>query len=460
MKALLRSVHLPLLLSLVCSPALSVGQTKIDVPSWMNWPSHAPDPKIVRHPSGAYGWQLNFNQLKNSGGASYYVDPAVGSDSNIGTSSLPLKTLSAAIAKSDVGTVYLRRGVYYGSEGFNGQFLTKSINIVASNAGSGGWEDEVVLGSHKPMAWTPLEGFPNVWKAAAGNAEGDAIHRVVDLRAPRDSEGVPVPMVRLASPSEVDAVPGSWSFADGVLYVNRTGGIAPDRTLVPTVAPGGGIRIGRAASVKVFLRGINAVGGNYTFLAETNAPGQSVTAIVDGGWFIGGGRVSDGTDVVTSQGASLVLKGIKAAYGNKDGINLHWKDGNRGYLLELGCKSYYNGLIPIQSCNGSSVHDGSPGIRVNSVYYGNRGGNLADIDAGTTTFNVGIFAHHSQGDGATAAFHSDFVVLAGVRAQFLGCKSEGSNFSLTVSAGAYAILRDCIFPGPWAISSTATVETL
>jgi hypothetical protein len=91
-------------------------------------------PIQISKSGNVFGWNLinqKVLQKNNSNTATYFVSPS-GNDSNSGlTAQLPLKTIQAALNKSDVNTVILLKGTYICGEHFtSGLEVTKVLNII------------------------------------------------------------------------------------------------------------------------------------------------------------------------------------------------------------------------------------------------------------------------------------------------------------------------------------------
>src|SRR5699024_8719409 len=127
-------------------------------------------------------------------------------------------------------------------------------------------------------------------------------------------------------------------------------------------------------------------------------------------------------------GKNIVLNNCTANNNSLDGFNYHiGSDGSKPFIIEIGCVGLNNGsekgTAGVKSNNGTTIHDGLKGIRVNGLYGRNDGGNVADVNEGTETWNLGCTAFESyQG--------KDFQTSSGSHIWLDNCVAYGSENSI------------------------------
>jgi len=165
---------------------------------------------------------------------SYHVSGAAGSDTNPGTADLPLKTISAALAKSKPGD---RIGVFSGTYREILQFPrggSDSSHTISLEAVPGA--DVRIKGSDAVTGWEPHSGA--IWKKTGWNVNSQQVF-VDDLPLQQIGQGSPFhgvsfvgkPVLPAAGTGISDMVPGSFWYDTGgkILYIWLTDGTTPDQ---------------------------------------------------------------------------------------------------------------------------------------------------------------------------------------------------------------------------------------
>ena len=136
-------------------------------------------------------------------------------------------------------------------------------------------------------------------------------------------------------------------------------------------------------------------------------------------------------DRAVTGGNEVVINNSIAKNNSYDGFNYHiGQDGSKPTIVEVDCKAFENGAdkgkAGFKSNNGSTIHDGLKAIRVNGVYARNDGGNVADVNEGTESWNLGCRAFESyQG--------KDFQTASGSNMWLDQCIAYGSENSINSS---------------------------
>jgi hypothetical protein len=185
---------------------------------------------------GVFSHTLDLSRNRYSGASGlYYVDWINGNDSNSGASGAPLKTISAALAKSDVCGIELAAGLHPGTS-WNNTYTRPDRSVTMWCASSDkaticNAEDSVVNG------WTLNTG------STYQTTRTDATTRVVDL-SNRSADHVPQELTSQSSIAAVDANPGSYysDSGSGKVYVRTFDSRSPDEQIVVqigTITPRG-----------------------------------------------------------------------------------------------------------------------------------------------------------------------------------------------------------------------------
>src|SRR5699024_1944379 len=118
-------------------------------------------------------------------------------------------------------------------------------------------------------------------------------------------------------------------------------------------------------------------------------------------------------------GGDAYLQNCVASQNRADGFNYHHGNGRKNRVIEVDCVGRFNGNrpSPIHSDNGSTMHDGGQIIRVNGAYYRNQGPNVADVNDGTQSWNLGCIGLESR----STVNGSDFRARDNMMMRLEGC---------------------------------------
>jgi hypothetical protein len=348
-------------------------------PVGFTWSDNPLTGTITADVDGGFTTTYDITTKKTTGGVTYYVNGATGSNTNDGLSvDTPLATLAAAVTKTDVVTIYMASGIYTRTQ-WAVSTITKSLNIIGVG--------NVRLYCHDVLPWTLSSGQTNTYQAAR-----TAVGQVVDSA----SGGRGTRCVKVASISAVEATPGSW-YHDGTnVYVHTYNGRAAD-ALVYAFLQTPGIRFD--GLVRAYLENLTIWGGNspVELRAANTGPSGAPTAYLNN-LLLGYATQADCLRVL---GAQLTVSYNCEAYSAMlDGFNYHEYLGVIPKSIEIGCRGFYNGGVPYGSGGGgtdqgSTAHDGASVIRLNSEYLNNYASNIADVNPGTESWNMGCIARGS-----------------------------------------------------------------
>jgi hypothetical protein len=389
----------------------------VNAPTGFGWASSPLAGRIFKS-GGLFTTTLDAASYKLTGGKAYYVDVANGLDTNAGTLAAPYKTVKKAHDQTDVQTIFVRAtGIYVRANQMNGFPLTKSINII-------GYDGTPLISNSDALTWALTAGKTYTYQATRSN-----VGNLADIAG-----GLPgTRYVKKTSIAEVEATPGSYFPDATIVYVRTIDGRAADANILALIAGGGPILT--TGDFTTYLENIDVVGGQSTI--DVRCPDAGVGPVlamknVRAGY-------STVTNVVNVLGAKLVVsQNCEAFHGTADGFNYHIYNGVIPKAIEINCRGYSNGG-GTSSDNGSSAHDGSSIIRVNGQYFGNVHSNVADVHAGTQSWNLGCAAY-------TSGVEDDFTFLTDTPAAWLdSCAGFGSRYGLTVGATATVKVRDSAF---------------
>ena len=367
-------------------------------------------------------------------GTAYYVSTA-GSDSNDGlTAGAPLRRIATAYNKADVVEIRIAAGVYGVSSTQN---MTKNISLIGSGTVIyGGFVDPGTL-------TFALDGtYTHTYKATRSN-----VGMVRDTLS-ADANGDTASLTLRTSAADVEANPGSW-YLDGsnVLWIRRADGAAVTDT-----------------NCRIYFSSVNRVvtfsGANTFYVENVQFEGGNLTGAVLVDYttgvptFYGNGcsfKYCQGANGFSTYGAITYLQNCVAARNYDDGFNYHLDGAFLPYAVEINCTGRDNGSAA-DIDNGSSIHDGGSIVRLMGDYARNVGRNVHDVTSGTTSWNLGCYAH----DSTSAVNDCNWAVGTGgadtAKMWLDTCRSSGSATDIEIAATASAYIHQ--FAGGGVYSGT------
>lgn len=366
--------------------------------------NHPLKDKIMTDGKGHFSvnYDVTLNKLK--GEKTYYIDYINGNDNNDGLSKeKAFKSVRDAIDLcKDNDTLFLCEGNHYRSGGilFSKDF-NKSINVIGENNNV-----NIVMGDEP--TWKKTSGRTNVYEFNRSVTD-----RVVDVN--NDTE-----LKKVNSIDLVDTTPNSY-FIDGtIVYANADN--MPNTDIVPVILSNN-IQI-TSLSSNIYFENINFIGGKNC--VELNLSKNNSAFFNNCSFKYCTSDYFNGLAIIG--GKNIVLNNCTANNNSLDGFNYHiGSDGSKPFIIEIGCVGLNNGsekgTSGVKSNNGTTIHDGLKGIRVNGLYGRNDGGNVADVNEGTETWNLGCTAFESyQG--------KDFQTSSGSNMWLDNCIAYGSENSI------------------------------
>lgn len=372
-------------------------------------------PVTLTRTGGTYGASINHEAMhRRTGGVTKYVDPVAGNNANDG--------LTWATAKKDPGNATFDRGRYNVAEiVLRGGVYTRAQSTLPVGV-SGGRSDIVIraeLGTRPVFTQCDTSTAWTVHTGAAYKVSLSGPNIVFDLTAPKDADGLPIPLVPVADAATVAATPGSCYNSGSVQYVRLFDGRVPGTSVLVSRNTYNLNTTGAdpVAPFSVLLEGIEFWGGLYARVKGWRAGDQLLAK--DCAWRF---AKENGLGI---QAVDTVLIDCAATANGIDGFNYHDIDGRSGQALEINCSGVGNGRTAGGSSqNGSTAHDTYKIVRVGGVYKDNPGPNVADV-GGVLSANYGVTASNALGYGATPDYDFTAPELGGAL-WLIGCSSSSS----------------------------------
>ena len=346
------------------------------------------------------------SESKRDVGTVYYVDFENGINSNDGLSpQKPLKSIGSAINKADVGEIKLKGGNHfrYGSSWFT---VNKNINITS-------YDGVARLLPADKLTWSKTSGYTNVWEISR-----PATGKVIDLTR-TDGDGY-LEYKSVSTLTQVNSTADSWHTAEGKVYVHAKAKPSPDEIIALISAQN---ILTTNDITYLYLENIEVIGGARPVRTVANG----IRFYAKNCKFIHGLQVNaNGLEIVG--GVSSICQNVIASKNPMDGFNYHiGTNGSKPYMIEIDCKGVDNGewkgTNGSRSDNGTTLHDGLKGIRLNGYYGYNDGGNIADVNAGTESWNLNCIAFDSYQD-------YDIIVNGGTKIFLDNVSTIGSTTSI------------------------------
>jgi hypothetical protein len=355
------------------------------IPPPAKFPWKNPPIMVKKDIFGRYNVVFDIEKFVPVTGKTYYVDINTGDDAKDGlTPATAFKNLSTTLVKADVKVIYIAPGVYDKSAGWGiseTNFTTTSLVIKPMYKG------DIIVGAHDARLTWAAEGTPNVFKATR-----NSVTNVYDSSI-LDEYGDHKELTKKASVSEVSTSPGSW-FADATsVYVRLADDRIPDnKTVWVYMASSNGFVRGNKT---MYFEGIKFYGGNEPFEVSSKSASDNLNVYFKDCQFKYG--INNGfSNGLTVKGArNVYLQSCIASRNQRDGFNYHMYNNINPNVIEVDCIGYNNGVGNAEdNNNGSTMHELGNIIRVNGIYFRNKGPNVVDV-GGSQSWNIGCTAYKS-----------------------------------------------------------------
>lgn len=392
------------------------------------------------HTDGINAWTNLPRTHSMTPDATYYVDPATGSDGNAGTSEgAPLATLSAAIAKAGDRLVYAK-GDFHHDDALIASGRFGGIASAAEGFVLLPWDGERIrlINGPAPSSLT--------WSASGGGVytttlpEASTIN-VVD-EGTLDEFGFGTPLTPQADTGAVSSS-GGWYRSDTTLTVKLDDGADPT-SRVQVIADKAGQQSPQVYYTQPFwFEGVDLLGWElYMQDFQTTRPVNKTVKDCTIAH-----AVDDGLSAVSYSGDLYHLLNVMTAYSGTDNFNLD----QAGIVVEENCVAHYAGFnAALDSAQqGSTSHTGTVVVRCGGIYQQSAGENIADV-TGAESWNLFTTAQNSRSQGPQREM--DFGIQspevayvykgrmgdsATERSLAGGCLDDGSVFSGTDLGGSY-----------------------
>lgn len=332
--------------------------------------------------------------------------------------------------------------------------IGKSINLIGNG--------QVIFADQAPYEFTETA-TSGTWRTA-NNSVSTAPTAVLDIT--RIADGIIIPLTKVVDPTTVTQTKYGWCHvtATNNVYVQLDGTAVDGKNIVLCYNSTKIINCKSSSeNAKVYLENITVVGGHTNIWVE-DATGYTSQKLI----------AKNCRCYYAQQGNSIGLRGVdgyfqncECAYARLDGFNYHINNtsensggDNTGTIsngLEVDCIGHDSGISDTgtnYSDNGSTAHDAAKVVRVNGVYYNNKGGNVADV-TGVTSYNYGCYAFDSTAPNNTN--RADFWCRDSSSNMYLyGCRSSGnSQYNLCAANSSTIHASKCEYT-----TTTGTIDVL
>lgn len=413
---------------------LSASPQQVRPPVDFGW---KPSFRIDRH-GGRFVASISAESLRPASGTVLYVSPS-GSNANNGTTALLAKRSIANAYNAGAGTIIAAPGDYTRTNGYEGITLAgRNLTIINSDPASG----SVIIGRWEPptsLTWTQHGTYSAVWYCTRSTAAAVRDRSIVD------GDGNIARLIPRADVATVAANPGSQYISGSTVYVALADGRQPDaNVLVFLSSTNWSISNVMAGKTMWVGAGVEFWGGDTAFGTFGLTTTDGTRCVFDRVKFKYATSLSAGNGCTIINVLETYHFGCFAEANALDGFNYHYSDGATGYAFEDGVTGRANGITGGPSNNGSTSHEAARIIRLNGLYIGNEGPQLADINT-AQSWNLGCRAS----GGAV-----NYRTLDTAKAWLDTCRSDDCSTDIEVGAGSTIYTRKLSSGG--AFSGTPT----
>ena len=368
-----------------------------------------PAPYVV-----ATGLDFDVSSLKPAEGTVYYVIPSGGSDLYGGTNDTTdaLNTVNKAIQLGNAlgtgtYTVKVKTGTYDKTKG--GMVTKPTLNC--SIIGYGG--PVYLQGADASITWAQVADTTATYQATRS-----AVHNVFDTSLlTADGDWSRLTLNATYAAGELDA--GTYGIIGSVVYVRTADSRAVTNASVKVSITA--VLLQSDGAVTTYFEGLTCQGGYSTFGATAGAARPTMYA--KNCVFSYCGSAASPQNGINIYATTVGLQGCTTFGNYLDGFNYHEKGVYTGNAFEVNCAGYRSGWSGSNANNGSTIHAGCQIVRVNGVYHDTNGPIIADVGAGTNSWNVGCSAYGSTATTAEA-LASYFSQCTGGAMWLDGCKAD------------------------------------
>lgn len=362
------------------------------------------------------------NAHKNTGGSTYYYSP-VGNNSNAGTKDSPKQYMTRPLTDGD--THIFMDGIY--TRGSIPE-INKSVNVVAEHPG------KAIFKNSDNYTYTLSDG---VYSTARSNV----VSVIVKIN------GMYMPLDVANSLANCKAAPLSFFSDSSTVYINAAGLFVPnDSNTFLNLGTGTPLFsiAADAEDISTYFEGLIFIGGHLGGVVAQNTSDYTFENHFNNCDFVGSYTTqSAANDNYSALGGKSYFYKCSASYARKDGFNYHAANSEAPLAVEIDCIAHDNGHNGWDnSNNGSTSHEGACVMRVNCVYYNNKGTNVADANNDTKTMMLSCLAFNSL--SSDTAYSADYSTQqSGATAWLDGCKGYGSDWTIYAVTGTTMHLHEC-----------------
>ena len=401
-------------------PSLSTYPIEVpyEYPFGFRWTENPLTYKLTTDGKGKFYTDFDVANFKVVG-KSYYVDPINGSDTNLGSSISPFKSINVALNQPDIKELHLMEGIYSRNFSMSKATHTGDLSIIGHG--------DVHISSNSNSVLSKSASYSNVYEATRGAIHNYAVDTSVN------NGGLPLVMVEVNSIEEVNDTKNSY-YHDGTKLYIRTyddrdiTGLSLDHGLILSSGMDNTIFEG---NMDLYIENVTIYGSTSPLQSRSTSSSDVLRVFgKDSNFLI---SRDENKDAVMLQGTTLsIFQNCKAGYSLKDGFNYHAKDGIVPKSIEINCQGFENGNDADDNDQGSTTHDGGSIIRIGGAYYRNKGANIAE-DAtgytGTESLNLGVVGFEAKAPTETRAINFD--CYDGVSMWLDGCSGYGSPYDIS-----------------------------
>ena len=194
---------------------------------------------------------------------------------------------------------------------------------------------------------------------------------------------------------------------------------------------------------KIYIENITNIGGTTGITQIVGAYG--IETIFNKCKFLYNVGTTDGQNTTLIRGGYVLFNECINMFSRFDGFCYQdfTHTVNRVQFVELNCIGANNGLgVSVDNSNGSTSHHSTRGIRINSLYYNNGGGNVTDVQENNQTLNLGCESYES---GAIARKQGFSIQQDGSKMWLYNCVAKDNEQFDLVCSGVDSImyLHEC-----------------
>lgn len=387
-----------------------------------------------------------------------FVDPASGLDTNAGGAAAPLKSIKAALGRTNTTQphcIVLANGRYHYDESWTGYTHSGKPQHLTVLAPAGA----MVTAHRAPAAWVDEGG--GVYSASVADAAVSATFDAKHL----DNRSIPSRLILVASRAELDAGRGVEFLDNGRLYVRLVDLRVPDADVLVcrshaqnTISTRGGVTV-RLEGITFVLGSTGAVMSVIAQDGDYTANGQFINCRFAGG---------AGNGLGVNRLGMAIVDGCSAAYVELDGFNYHaaWGTANQAFkrlcrAIEINSHGYYCGKRSrAGNANATTAHDGMHILRLGAVGFEVHGPTLADVNS-CKSFNILCYMGktHQTLESTGASYFLDNAASTTNDGEMwlVGCSAGGSRWDIHGQAGASIFVTGWI-GGPPRVGPSITIN--